>query len=112
MSDLSGVVLVRTLKASPVPSSSELIGNRAHGQGQGTGWGEVGRVVDHDIRRPTLRPTSRTGSLIAPVLAVRDSIMTLSGGCLLAGPGGEPIPPTGQKTLQLAQRMWWMSSTS
>jgi hypothetical protein len=41
MSDLSGIVLVRTLKASPVPSSSELIGDRAHGQCQGTGWGEV-----------------------------------------------------------------------
>jgi multimeric flavodoxin WrbA len=51
MSDLRGLVLVCTLKASPAPSSSELIGNQVLDALRENGVeGEVVRVVDHDIR--------------------------------------------------------------
>jgi multimeric flavodoxin WrbA len=50
MSDLRGLVLVCTLKASPAPSSSELIGRQVlDALGENGVAGEVVRVVDHDI---------------------------------------------------------------
>ena len=51
MSDLKALVLACTLKPSPSPSSSVLIGERVLGQLRSHGAdGEVVRVVDHDVR--------------------------------------------------------------
>lgn len=50
MSELRGLVLVCTLKASPAPSSSELIGRQVlDALGENGVESEVVRVVDHDI---------------------------------------------------------------
>jgi multimeric flavodoxin WrbA len=51
MSELRGLVLVCTLKASPAPSSSELIGRQVlDALGEHGVEGEAVRVVDHDVR--------------------------------------------------------------
>jgi multimeric flavodoxin WrbA len=83
MSDLSGLVLVCTLKASPAPSSSELIGNQVLDALRENGVsGEVVRVVDHDIRfgvsldegRGDEWPTLRQKMLDADILVLATPI--------------------------------------
>jgi multimeric flavodoxin WrbA len=83
MSDLSGLVLVCTLKASPAPSSSELIGNQVlDALRENRVSGEVVRVVDHDIRfgvsldegRGDEWPTLRQKMLDADILVLATPI--------------------------------------